>query len=135
MSKADLVDKDKVQCVLEQNQKCCGVIINHLVVLPRKAVVCLKSPLKHKGIWGFCAPLRLLTDIWKYLQGFPGLRNMAQKLVQRRRCFFLHLLVKICKHNKNALLISYEYLYWIQSEHLSPVVHLTAKSNNTLNSS
>ncbi len=36
-SKADLVDKYKVQCVLEQNQKCCGSAINHLVVLPRSS--------------------------------------------------------------------------------------------------
>jgi len=25
-AKADLINKDKVQCVLEQNQKCCGVV-------------------------------------------------------------------------------------------------------------
>lgn len=56
MSKADLVDKDKVQCVLEQNQKCCGVIINHLVVLPRKAVVILNKPLKQKVV-GVSVPL------------------------------------------------------------------------------
>ncbi len=65
-SKADLVDKYKVQCVLEQNQKCCGSAINHLVVLPRKVVMILNKPLKkrsHKGKGGFKLSMALLDHL------------------------------------------------------------------------